>query len=240
MILIMGSTVHAETYYTNHLGVEFTREQYDFYTYVMHDGFQEFVTQDLLDEIANEDIESLEIEKVSLCPNPIQQGNMGNIANPQDDNTYVSTSAKALEMTKACNSLNFCRVYANVEWFGEPNQKSYDVMGAYLDGPTVIGTPVVIVSTEDDFAGPDVIKYETDGFGAVAPVIDGDNLEFDMTFPYSGTGTIFISYQHAMSYITLANAQLFNIDLVGYGNVFDFYGAAIGVYDEMPGVYMDV
>lgn len=240
LILLIGSTVHAETYYTNHLGVSFTREQYDFYTYVMHDGFQEHVTQDMLDEIAHEDIESIEVSKVSICPNPMQQGNMGNLANPLDDNTFVITSAKSLEMTVACNSVNFCRAFAYVEWFGEPNQKSYDVIGAYLDGPTRTSTPMVLVSTEDDFANEEVIKYETDGFGAVVPVIDGDDLMIDMTFPYSGTGGIFISYQHAMSYISLANAQLFNIDFVGYGNVFDFYGAAIGVYDEMPGVHMDV
>ena len=239
-LLLMGSTVHAETYYTNHLGVSFTREQYDLYTYLAHEGFQEHVTQDMLDEFANETIDTLDITKVGMCPNPMQQAHMGNIANPQDDDLFVITSAKSLEMSNACNGCGYCRVFAYVEWFGEPNQKSYDLFGAFTDGVTRMGAPLVIVETEDDFSTEEVVKYETDGFGAVVPVLDGDDLTFDMSFPYTGTGSIFISYQHAMSYISLADAQLFHIDFVGYGNVFDFYGAAIGVYDEMPGVHMNV
>lgn len=238
--LLFGKTVYAEEYYKNHLGVSFTKEQYDFYTNLMHEGYQEAVTQEMLNEIANEDLDSIEINKVSLCPTPTKSK-----INPggqlRDDCLFVSTSAKSLEMANACNGLGHCRMYAFVEWFGEPNQQSYDVFGAYFDdGPSIIGSPIVVVSTEDEFASEEVVKYESDGFGAVVPVLSGEGLMIDMSFAYSGNGGIFISYQHAMSYISLANAQLFNIDFSGYGNVFSFYGAAVGIYDQMPGVHMDV
>lgn len=237
-LFFCGNKVYAEEYYRNHFGVSFTQEQYDFYTNLMHDGFQEAVTQEMLDEIANEDLDTYVINRVKLCPMPTIEREPG--GNLRDDNLYVITSAKSLEMVNACNVYGSCRMYAFVEWFDEPNQQSYDVIGAYLDGPTRTAPPIVLVSTSDDYSAEEVVLYESDGFGAVVPVLSGEDLEIDMSFPYSGTGGIFISYQHAMSYISLANAQLFNIDFSGYGNVFSFYGAATGIYDQMPGVHMDV
>ena len=234
-IIFIGNRVYAEDYYTNRKGVSFTKEQYDFYTDLMHDGYQEIVTQEMLDDIDWDNLDSLTIQKTSLCPMPTTE----RVPLLRDDNTYVSTSAKSLMMANICAG-DICRIYSNVEWYGIPNQQSYDLIGAFLDGPTRNGNPMVMISTEDDFDDEELVKYETDGFGAIVQVLDGEGLMIDMTFSYSGHGGIFVSYQHAMSAITLANAQLFNIDFIGYGNVFDFYGAAIGVYDEMPGVHMDV
>ena len=229
--ILMGHKVYAEEiYYTNSKGVSFTKEQYDFYTYLTHDGFQEHVTQDMLDEIATADLSTIKVKKVGICPNPTR-----------DDNLYVITSAKSLEMSNYCSG-GYCRIYSTVEWFGEPTVKSYDLYGAYFDGNvSMIASPMTMASSSDYFSDSVTIVYDTNGFGAVLQVpTTGDDIYFDISFLYSGTGTIFVSYQHAMSPITLANAQLFNIDLIGYGGVFDFYGAAVGVYDQMPGVHMDV
>ena len=82
---------------------------------------------------------------------------------------------------------------------------------------------------------------DTDGFGTVVKLPDtSDTIHITQSYLYSGTGVIYYTYQHAMYSISLANAQLFYIDLVGYGNVLDFYGAATGFYDDMPGVYVEV
>ena len=226
-----------EIYYTNHLGVSFTREQYDFYTYLAHDGYQEQVTQDMLDEIAGQNLDDLDVEVIRMCS--MQQATLGNVNHVQDDNTFFTTSAKSISMSKYCLP-SHCRILSEVEWFGEPNVKSHDVIGSYLDGPTLMGSPIVYVSTEVTDASEETIKYETDGFGAVVVIPEGEEAFIDMTFAYLGTGTIFVSYQHAMEPITLANSQLFHIDPIGYGNVFDFYGAAVDVYDGMPGLHMDV
>lgn len=230
--IFMGQEVYAkEVYYTNSKGVSFTKEQYDFYTYLTHDGFQEYVTQDMLDEIAGADLSKIKVKKVGICPNPPTR----------DDNTYIITSAKSLEMSNYCFG-GSCRVYSEVEWFGDPTVKSYDLYGTYYDGTVSrIGPPVLVITSSDSGDDEETINYDTDGFGAVVQVPQtGDDIIMDLTYLYSGTGTVFVSYQHAMSPITLANAQLFNIDLIGYGGVFDFYGAAVGVYDQMPGVHMDV
>lgn len=242
LITLIGKNVYAEdeVYYTNRNGVSFTREQYDFYTGLMHEGYQEVVTQSMIDDITGVDLDTLDVNIVRLCPNEWNTGiSMGNINHPQDDTYYIETSAKGLYMGTYCTA-SHCTATAMVEWFGEPNQKSYDLFGAFLDGPTLLGTPMVMVSSEVYSGSEETIKYETDGFGAVMKVPNGQEVYFDMSFMYTGTGAIFISYQHAMSSISLADSQSFHIDFSGYGNVFDFYGNAIGVYDHMPGVHMSV
>ena len=122
--IFMGQEVYAkEVYYTNSKGVSFTKEQYDFYTYLTHDGFQEHVTQDMLDEIAGADLSKIQVKKVGICPNPPTR----------DDNLYVITSAKSLEMSNYCFA-GTCRIYSEVEWFGDPTVKSYDLRAAF-DSP---------------------------------------------------------------------------------------------------------
>ena len=206
----------------------------------MHDGFQEIVTQEMIDEITGIDLDSLNPRVVRMCPNEWNTGvSMRNVNHTMDDTIYIETSAKGLYMGYYCGSTD-CTALASVEWFGEPNQKSYDVFGSFLDGTTLVGIPMVSTSSEVTGYSADVIKYETDGFGAVLKVPNGEEVFFDMVYHYQGTGALFISYQHAMSSISLADSQLFHIDFGGYGNVFDFYGNAIGVYDHMPGVHMSV
>ncbi len=55
-----------------------------------------------------------------------------------------------------------------------------------------------------------------------------------------GHGTVYASYQHAMSTSSLTIAQKFNIDIIGYGNVFGFYDEAEDIYDAMNGVNLVV
>ena len=186
----------------------------------------------MLDKIADADLSKIKVKKVGLCPN-----------NPtRDDNLYVTTSAKSLEMSNYCFAGN-CKVYSEVEWFGDPTVKSYDLYGSYFNGTVSrVDTPMIFATTSNgDNSDYSIIKYESDGFGGVIELPqNGDDIVLDLIYKYTGTGTIFVSYQHAMSTISLADAQLFNIDLIGYGGVFDFYGAAVGKYDQMPGVHMDV
>ena len=233
LVILHGSNVYIKNiYYINNNGVAFTKEQYDFYTELAHEGYQEVVTQEMLEEIDWNNLEDLDVRVTHMC---IKDKDVPR----RDDNTYVGTSAKTLSMGNYC-APSYCRIIAELEWLGEPNIKSYDLMGSYIDGPTRLTVPSTSIFTPSGVASETTIKYDTNGFGAVIDLPDEEEIIIDQTFLYQGTGTIFISYQHAMSNITLSNSQLFNIGLIGYGNVFDFYGAAVGVYDQMPGVHMDV
>ena len=55
-------------------------------------------------------------------------------------------------------------------------------------------------------------------------------------YDVKGTGILYASYQHAMSTISLPSSKCYTVNFGGYGGVFDFYGNAYGVYDQMAGV----
>lgn len=236
-ILTLGKSVSAkEIYYTNNKGVSFTKEQYDFYTYLTYDGFQKYVTQEMLDEIDGKDLSTLKVEKVGICPT---EGLLESYQ-VQDNGAFYKTSAKALSMGKYCTA-DFCRIMSQLEWLGDPTNKSHDVMGAYLYGPTRRTDPVTIIGTDDNEYEEDAMKFEGESFGAVFQLPREQNIIVDQTFLYNGSGTIYVSYQHAMKEISLQDSLLFHLDTKGYGAVFDFYGAAADrVYDEMQGVYLEV
>ena len=231
-LFFIQKPVHAEEYYyTNENGVAFTKEAYDFFSRFVYEGYQKYVTQDEFNEYieAGIDFENATIEKVGLCSNPT--GNNRDIP-------YFDTISRRIEMSKTCGIL--CRVNCTVTWHGTPIVQAYDVIGAYLTGPTRLSTPTTIVSSSADSTNTEALVYDTDGFGAVIAVHDASDMVISQSFTYSGHGLIFMSHQHATSNISLANAQLFTIGLSGYGNVFNFYGAATNVYDQMNGVYLTV
>ena len=234
--ILLGKNVYAkEVYYTNSNGVEFTKDEYDFFTYLMRDGYQEFVTQEMVDEIAGKTIYDEDVKSVNICPT-----NVNKLTHNRDNNLEVTTDAKSLLLGKYCTPF-YCRAVIDLSWLAEPYVKSYDVVGSLLDGPTRLTEPITLVSSTTTGASHVAAVYETDGFGTVVQLpTTGDNIHIAQNYIYSGTGVIYYTYQHSMFTISLANSQLFHIDLVGYGNVLNFYGAAVGYYDDMPGVYMEV
>lgn len=237
-IAFVGKNVEAkEVYYTNSSGVEFTKEQYDFYTYLTHEGFQEYVTQDMLEEVNWDDLDSMDVKVVRMCTK--EPSNMGSTSQPQQDNLFFKTEYKGIMIGKYCNKVT-CRVTTDVEWYGEPNVKSHDVIGAFLDGPTRLTEASTVITSSTTGSYEEITIYEDDGFGAVFQVPTGDDVTITQTFLYSGTGTIYSTYQHAKEGISYENAQKFHIAFSGFGNVLDFYGKAYDIYDKMPGVCIDV
>lgn len=49
-------------------------------------------------------------------------------------------------------------------------------------------------------------------------------------------GTIYASYQHVQKDIDLDTSQSYILDYSGMGHVFSFYGNAVGIYDDTPGM----
>ncbi|MBQ3308068.1 MAG: hypothetical protein IJG68_07770 [Bacilli bacterium] len=234
---LSSKNVYAEEYYTNGYGVSFDRAQYDFFTEFFYDGYQAYMTQEMLDEYDGFDFENTVIEKTGLCPNQTHI-NPGNQVSPQDF-PYLDTYAKEIKMAKACNSF-FCRVSCTVTWHGTPTVQSHDVIGAYLNGPTRFSTPATMYTSSNGSGYETDIVYDTDGYGAVVDIPNASDIIVSQSFSYTGTGLIFMSYQHAVSTVTLNEAKSFSIGLAGYGNVF-IYPSNIGdSYDQMGGVYMTV
>ena len=81
----------------------------------------------------------------------------------------------------------------------------------------------------------------TNGLGNSVKLPDvGENIIINMAFTVTPGGTVYGSYQHAMQNTTLANSQNYTLDYLGEGGVFLYNGNAVGVYDGMNGVDIDV
>lgn len=215
-----------EVYYTNDEGVEFTKEEYDFFGKFYYDGFQNYITQELKDSFQGFDFATAEVSKVGYCPNIKARG------------SYYETQYRSIEIGRSCGAL--CYLGTTVKWLVEPYTKSYDVIGYNLTGVSRISTPTTIVVGDGSGSGSEAVIYDDDGFGAVVKLPEAHDINITQTFAYTGTGYVMAAYDHALKPISLEDAKKFNIDIGGFSGIFDFYGPAVNTYDEYPAVDMTI
>ena len=222
-----------EIYYTNSAGVDFTRAEYDYYTEMFWEGFQENVTQDMLDTINYYGFVGQPIEKVSF--DDIEESMFN--SNNEPRGLVHETTAKRLSMGKSCAN-SYCSIVVTLNWKKQPNVKSYDVIGALLYGAlNLVGEPDTWLGYSGGtlFYGDEY--YVGGGFGTSVKLRNSTTyMQIGQSYIVSGTGTLYASYQHATSNITKATSQLYTVGYGGYGGVFHFYGAASGKFDQMGGV----
>lgn len=228
-----SNTYAKEIVYTNKNGMELDTAEYNFFKTVYGEKFLKYLDQDTYDLYSDVDFENPNVQtrKVYSNENGVTR----------DSNTFFSSPAKSLQISNVCGNL-FCRIILTATWLGEPSNKSYDDIGMYLNGPTKLTNPLTTAYSELASNNEYTTKYDPNGlgFGAVIHIPIGEEVVVTQNFIYQGTGTIYGSYQHAMSNSTTTTAQMFNISAIGYGGVFGFYGDALDIYDDMPGVYIDV
>ena len=150
--------------------------------------------------------------------------------------TAVETQSKKLKISKFNNNIAI-----SCSWKASPNVRSYDLIGAYLNGPKVLGGPTSTITYSGGTIRPSAEKETSKGFGSVLKMPTGGNsIVISTTFTISGSGRIYGSYQHAKSSISLNKAKSFNISSSGLGQVFSFSSVSIrNKYDAMSGVYID-
>ena len=239
-ILSIGFTknvyANERVYYTTANGIQLTQKEYNFLNDFFGNGYIDIMTQEQYGEYVADDIFNREVTTVSYTEPGLAllNPNMG----PRSD-TH-STQAKTLHISKVCPP-TYCIMTLRNTWHANPATRSWDDIGAYLSGVTYLAHISTIVST-DDYSYPfSNLITDTNGVGNSVDLPDtGSNLIITMSFKVSRGGTVFGSYQHAMNDTTLAVSQNYNFSIVGYGNVFDYYGTAVGVYDGMNGLDIDV
>lgn len=213
-----------EIFYENDKGVTFTKEEYDYITYMFWDGFQDEMTEADYDKYIDYDlINSTKKGKVVYEP-PVTRA------------TYIEDRAARLEIAYICGSTD-CLVSVNYTWKVNPTVRSYDVMGAYLYNTSLTNTPTTYLSSTQ--GGQVFTNYRmfSNGFGISMQLPQyASDLIFNQNFRVEEQGTVYASYQHAMRNISLANSQNYTLSRVGYGNVFNFSGVAANTYDRMNGV----
>ena len=228
-----------EIFYTNANGVSMTEAQYDFFGEFYWDGYQEYVTEAQFNKFLTRGYFNSTIEKVEYDEELIASSNIH--LGDEIQGTTHETTAKKLTISKACSG-SICDIATTLKWKGTPNVKSYDVIGALLyNGVTLYTEP----STTLTYSGGTLFYgdeyYVGGGFGtSVKLQTSSTNMRITQDFEVTGTGTIYASYQHATSNISKSTSQLYNVAYGGYGGVFHFYGAAVGVFDGMGGVNISI
>lgn len=221
-----------EVYYTNKNGVAMTKQQYDFFTEMYWEGYQDFVTDDIYNKYLSGGYYNGEVVTVVSESDETATSQRG---------TFHETSAKRLQLSTGCGSNNYCTMVTTLTWKGVPTINSYDVIGSVLYGGNLerVNTPSTYL-----FWGSNSIEftdrvYSGDGWGCTVllPSTSEQLIATQMVeIKVNGDGTFYSSYQHATKKITLETSKKYTTGYGGYGGVFFFYGSAVGVYDQMTGV----
>ena len=221
-----------EVYYTNSNGVDFTRDEYDYFSEMFWDGYQEYVTRSEFDQVANLDLFNQPIYK-NTYTTPVDFNSLY-----YTNGNPLTEKSRTITLSKSCSSTCFLSL-VNV-WNATPNVKSWDVFGARASGATITTVNTALMygdTTSVSYLNPTIAGG---GFGYSMLVPNDTGIKSAVSFYSTTGGTIYGTYQHAMTGITEANSHLYNIVYYGYGGVFNFYGAAFGIYDGCNGVNISV
>ena len=239
-VLAIGITknVYAEEepYYTTPNGIELTQKEYTFLTTFFADGYVDIMTQAQYNKFVEEDLFNREMTIKTYTEPALPL--LGSSMSPRSD-THV-TPGKTLQIGKVCLP-SYCVMSLINTWTVDPSVRSWDVIGAYMYNVTYLGHNFTFVGSNNGSTYFYNLKTASNGVGNSVDLPDNDTgLIINISFNVSKGGTVYGSYQHAMTNTTLQVSQKYNFDLGGEGGVFDFYDTAVGVYDGMSGVDIDV
>lgn len=232
-LLFMVNVRADEVYYTNKNGVAMTKEQYDFFTKMYWEGYQDFVTDDIYNKYLSRGYYNSEVVTVVSEFDETGASQRG---------TIHETSAKKLQLSKVCTtSGGICSMVTSLIWKGVPTINSYDVIGSVLYGGNLVRltTPSTVLSWGSNAIEFTDRVYSGDGWGCTVllPSTSEQMVIYQtVDVQVNGDGTFYSSYQHATKKITLETSKKYTTGYGGYGGVFFFYGSAVGVYDQMTGV----
>ncbi len=226
-ILSSVVTVNAETiFYTNSNGVYLTKKEYDFYSEMFWDGYQDSVTLENYTYLKTNGYFNNEIEKKVVTNYSLLRG------------SSVTSNLRTLVISKSCSTN--CFLVLNVSWIGTPFVHSYDVLGIRTSDVSVNQIGSAIVSGDEYSKSYSNAQSFSNGFGYSVLLPNVDNLKLIVSFETTTGGRIYGSYQHAKSNTTENVSKQYTLGVGGYGNVFNFIGNAINIYDNAPGVDIEV
>lgn len=221
---VSALTSEKNIYYTNKYQVQFTEQEYNFFSNMYWDGYQEFITQEEFNNIKNLNLFNSKIEKKSITINP----------DIMTRATTITEKSRTITISRSCSSN--CLVSLVTHWNSIPTVKSYDVVGARLSNSTLKTINKAMVTGNNYSKQYTSYNKKGNGFGYSIKVPNTSNVRITVSFTTSFGGKAFGSYQHSNSNISETTSQLYNISEDGSGNVFKFYGAAIGKFDNANGV----
>ncbi len=228
-MMVFTKNVNAqEIFYQNDLGVILSKQEYEFISNMYWEGYQEYLTLDDYNEFKGIDIFNQPIEKTTkeIIDVPLTRG------------ASVTSNLRTLTIAKSCS--DNCVISLVNKWNGTPTIKSYDVFGVRVTGVSITDIKNALVSGQNygkSYSNP---KVYNNGFGFSVLVPNVSNVKTSVTFITTKGGTVYGSYQHAMRNTTEAVSKQYTIGLGGYGRVFNFTGSALDIYENAPGVDIQV
>lgn len=193
---------------------------------MFYDGYQETITQEEFNSYPEEYRKPECVTTMYL-----------NIIVPYGNN--LETEYKNFKITKSGSGL--INVGITLNWKKEPKNRSYDVMGAYLEGVSRVGEVITKLVYNNGNYTSNELKSWSNGFGvSIKLPASGSNINVTQSFVTSLGGTIYASYQHSTSNITLANSKSYTIGKTGLGNVFIFSNGLGSKFDAMSGISINV
>lgn len=227
LLLFPFVSVQAEEFtFINDNNVSLNQKEYDFIINMFYDGYQNIITENDYNNIfADSEMVNAKIEK-----NEIENYDFIRA-------TYHETQSKKFAISKACTSDCLITLVAN--WKKNPTIRSYDVIGAYLDGTSLVSTFIPTTSAVNTASSnhSNEMVTSSNGFGvSVKLPTGGSGMTISQYFKVSNCGTVYGSYQHATANISLANSKKYSISRTGYGGVFSFQSSVRDYYDAMNGV----
>lgn len=234
VLFIMNNVYADDAYYTNNNGVSLTEREYNFFSEMYWDGFQEFVDDALYNRYLSRGLFDQEVHVVESL---VSDQMMGTGASTHG--LIHETMAKKLTLSYVCYQHD-CTMVTTLDWKGDPYVKSYDVIGSLLIGNlTRLTTPITHLYWSNGSITFTDRVYSNNGWGCSVLLQNSSTtmkITQDVDVYANEAGTFCSSYQHAMSNISLETSKKYTLGWGGDGGIFFFYGSAVGKYDQMGGV----
>lgn len=167
--------------------------------------------------------------------------------------TYYESNYKRIQIIDDYITNNLHNVMVYTQWLVTPATKSFDVTAMRFEDATIVegsqdGTQTYWANGEYDFItySPNGtnIRKQSNGFGISMNLVnDASYFETDISADIRATGddaTVYGTYQHAVTNVTLEQSHSYNISHNGFGSVLNFATGVRGYYDGMQGVYVEL
>ena len=160
-----------------------------------------------------------------------------------------TTSYKNIQISRTSTGNNYYLMTLINRWLIEPSTKSYDVIAMRLDDATMVAgtqsgeqlytTNGLTNSVVYSYQGTNMV-LSSNGFGISMNLVDaasGFTCEIEAIVQATTRwATVYGSYQHAVSNVTLAQSKSYTISQNGFGEVVNFATGIQNTYDGMKGV----
>ena len=167
--------------------------------------------------------------------------------------TYYESSYKRIQIIDNYITNNLHSVMVYTQWLVTPATKSFDVTAMRVEDATVVeGTQDGTQTYWADGSYNSItyspngtnIRKQSNGFGISMNLVnDASYFETDISADIKASNsnaTVYGTYQHAVTNVTLEQSHSYNISHNGFGSVLNFATGVRGYYDRMQGVYVEL